>query len=63
VILIKKASPIRRKNNCNAKSEKVGLHLAKLNGNKDFRRKIQGWKMVSFASFLAIRTKKRSPAK
>jgi hypothetical protein len=58
-----KIQSIRRKNNCNSESVKCGLHFIKLNRNKAFRRKIQGWKMVSFASFLAIRTKKRSPAK
>jgi len=43
----RKFPPIRRKNNCNSESIKTGLHLVKLNGNKAFRRNIQGRKMVS----------------
>jgi len=59
---VKTNLPIRRKNNCNSDIVKSGLHLIKLNDDKAFEKK-SGWgKMISFASFLDIRTKKRSPA-
>jgi hypothetical protein len=42
---------------------KKKLHYIKLNDSKAFGTKMWAGKMVSFASFLDIRTKKRSPAK